>query len=93
LISEFKKKVGLQKFLEKIKFNDNHRDDCDFEKTEFELSLYLQHCLWLACTKCFKIILVGIDPKYAKIFIFIQLPVDYVKRKEEGFLRRLWEFF
>jgi hypothetical protein len=36
---------------------------------------------------------VGIDPKYAKIFIFIQLPVDYVKRKEEGFLRRLWEFF
>jgi hypothetical protein len=32
--SEFKKK-SIQEFLEKINFNENHREDCDFEKRPF----------------------------------------------------------
>jgi hypothetical protein len=37
---------------------------------------------------------VGIDPKYAKIFIFIQLPVDYaLKGRKKDFWEGYGSFF
>jgi hypothetical protein len=36
--SELKKKI-IKKFLEKVKYNENHKTDSDFEKSPFQPTL------------------------------------------------------